>query len=152
VNLWTKIVNFLKDPYLLSRWAWVLGIFFFGFIYAYIALLFSFAYYGIARVGGISYSWLDAAVVSMFIPFFVSDLPRLIALRLLGGFQCVLVLAVGISTLVNFIQRRLRSIHTAAIIISKRLGDENIREKFLILEAKLATIPTNLPGAAEAKK
>jgi hypothetical protein len=152
VNLWTKIVNFLKDPYLVSRWAWVLGILFFGFIYTYIALLFSFAYYGIARVGGISYSWLDAVVASLFIPFFVSDLPKLLPLRLLGGLQCVLVLAVGISTLVNFIQRRLRSIHAAAITISKRLGDENIREKFLILEAKLATVPTNLPGVAEPKK
>jgi hypothetical protein len=49
LNLWTKLVNFLKDPYLVSRWAWVLGILFFGSIYVYIAVLFSFAYYGIAR-------------------------------------------------------------------------------------------------------
>lgn len=152
LNLWTKIVNFLKDTYLVSRWAWVLGIVFFGFIYMYIALLFSFSYYGIARVGGISYSWLDAVVASLFIPFFVSDLPKLLALKLLGGLQCVLVLAVGISTLVNFIQRRLRAIHAAAITIGKRLGDETIREKFLILEAKLATVPANSTALAEPRK
>lgn len=148
LNLWTKLVNFLKDPYLVSRWAWVLGVLFFGSIYVYIAVLFSFAYYGIARVNGVSYSWPDALVASLFIPFFVSELPKVIWLKLLGGLHCVLVLTVGIGTLVNFIQRRLRSIHTAAIHISDRLADQNIREKFLILEAKLATTPSKIPPTA----
>jgi hypothetical protein len=151
LNLWTKIVNFLKDPYLVSRWAWVLGILFFGAVYTYVALLFSFAYYGIARVGGTSYSWLDAMVTSLFIPFFVSELPKMLALKLLGGIQCVLVLAVGIGTLVNFIQRRLQSIHNAAVNISRRLSDQDIRDKFLILEAKLATVAPAAPPTTELK-
>lgn len=54
LNIWRKVLAFLKDPYLLSRWAWVLGIVFLASIYIYIAFLFSFAYYGIARVSGIS--------------------------------------------------------------------------------------------------
>ena len=152
LNLWSKVVDFLRDPYLVSRWAWVLGILFFGSIYAYMAGLFSCAYYGIARVANVSYSWPDALITSLFIPFFVPDLPKVVALRLLGGLHCVLVLAVGIGTLVNFIQRRLRSIHTAAVDINKRLSDQNIREKYLILEAKLATVPTPIPPTGEPKR
>jgi hypothetical protein len=33
VNLWTKITAFLRSDYLVSRWAWVLGIISFGLIY-----------------------------------------------------------------------------------------------------------------------
>ena len=151
VKVWTKIVNFLKDPYLVSRWAWILGIMFFGFVYVYIAGLFSFAYYGIARVSGVAFPWSDAAVASLFIPFFISELPKVLALKLVAGLHCVLVLAVGIGTLINFIQRRLRSIHVAAMNISDRLSDQAVREKFIILEAKLATTPPKVPSTVEPK-
>jgi len=33
LNLWRRILAFLKDPYLLSRWAWVLAVALFAFIY-----------------------------------------------------------------------------------------------------------------------
>jgi hypothetical protein len=141
LNVWTKVVNFLKDPYLVSRWAWVLATFCFASIYCYIAVLFSFAYYGLSKVNGVSYPWPDALVASLFIPFFVSELPKIFWAKLLGGLHCTLVLAVGIGTLVNFIQRRLRAIHLAAVELSTRLADQNIREKFLLLETKLATQP-----------
>jgi hypothetical protein len=138
---WTPVINFLKEPYLVSRWAWVLATFCFGSIYCYIAVLFSFAYYGLSKVNGISYPWPDALIASLFIPFFVSELPKILWVKLLGGLHCTLVLAVGIGTLVNFIQRRLRAIHLAAVSVSNRLADQNIRENFLLLEAKLATKP-----------
>jgi hypothetical protein len=108
------MLEFLKDPYLLSRWAWVLGIFFFGSIYTYVAVLFSFAYYGIARVSGVSYSWPDAMLTSVFIPFFISDLPKILAVKLLGGIHCLLVVVVGIGTIVNFLRRKLDDIRRAA--------------------------------------
>jgi hypothetical protein len=152
VNIWTKIVNFLKDQYLVSRWAWALGILCFGFLYTYFAILFSVAYYGIARVGGVAFQWPDALITSLFIPFLVTDLPKLPVMRLLGGIQCMLVVAVGISTLVNFIKRRLRSIHNAAVDIGNRLNDQNMRDKFLLLEAKLATTTTSVPPTAEPKE
>lgn len=76
LNLWTKVVNFLKDPYLVSRWAWVLGLLFLGCVYTYIAVLFSCAYYGIARVSNVSYSWLEALVTSLFIRFLSLICPR----------------------------------------------------------------------------
>jgi len=139
LNLWKKILDFLKDPYLLSRWAWVLGIVFLGAIYTYIPVLFSFVYYGIARVSGVPYSWPDALVASEFIPFFVSELSKLIAVRLLGGIQCLLVVAVGIGTIVNFLRRKLDAIRRAATEYSDRLADESIQAKYQILEQKFST-------------
>lgn len=141
LNLWTKIVNFLKEPYLVSGWAWIIGIFSFGSLYIYIAVLFSFAYYGIAQVSGLDYRWPEALTSSVFIPFFVADLPKTLVLRFLGGLHCTLVIAVGVGTLITFIQRKLRAIHTAAMDLDRRLRDQAIIDKYLIIETKLATAP-----------
>lgn len=142
LNLWKRILNFLKNPYLVSRWAWLLGILIFGSLYLYIAVLFSFVYYGIARVNGIPYLWADALVSSVFIPFFVSDLPKLLAIRIIGGIHCVLVLTVGIGTVVNFLRRKLDAMRKAASELSDRLAEQSLQEKYLILEQKVTV--TNL--------
>ncbi|MGH9714226.1 MAG: hypothetical protein ACRD5M_13090 [Candidatus Acidiferrales bacterium] len=152
ISLWAKILDFLKDSYLVSRWAWVLGILFLGSVYTYIALLFSFAYYGIGRVSGVSFSWPDALVTSLFIPFFVSELPKVLALKLLGAIHCSLILAVGFGTVVNFLRRRLDSIHAAATEFSDRFADQSIREKIIILEEKSAAAPAKTSPSPEGKK
>jgi hypothetical protein len=128
LNLWKNILDFLSDPYLLSRWAWALGMVFLGSIYIYIAVLFSFAYYGIARVSGVSYSWPDALVASLFIPFFVSELPKILAVKLLGGIHCLLVVAVGIGTIVNFLRRKLDALRRAATELSDRLRTKTFKK------------------------
>jgi hypothetical protein len=143
LKTWRSILAFLKGPYLLSRWAWVVGILFFGSIYIYIAFLFSFAYYGIARVGGVFYSWPEALITSLFIPFFISDLPKILAVKLLGGIHCLLIVVVGAGTIVNFLRRKLDAIRRAATELSDRFADQSIRDKYVILEEKFspATIP-----------
>ena len=154
LNFWKKLLNFLKNPYLLARWAWVMGIMFLGSLYLYIAALFSFVYYGIARIQGVSYSWSDALVSSVFIPFLVTELPKLVVLRLVGGIQCVLVLTVGISTIVNFLQRKLDAVRRAASELSDRLSEQSLQEKYLILEQKVAAVGALPPitPANEKKK
>ncbi len=143
--LWRQILEFLGDPYLLSRWAWVLGTVFLVCVYTYIAALFSFAYYGIARVSGIYYSWPDALVTSLFIPFFFSDLPKILAIKLLSGIQCLLVLGAGIGTIVNFLRRRLDAVQKAATDLRARFAEESVREKYTILEEKFAASATPPP-------
>jgi hypothetical protein len=138
LNMWKKILNFLKNPYLLSRWAWLLGIMFLGSLYLYIAVLFSFVYYGIARLHGIPYLWPDALVSSVFIPFFVSDLPKILVMRIVGGLHCLLVLTVGIGTIVNFLRRKLDSLRKAATELSDRLAEASLQQKYLLLEQKVA--------------
>jgi hypothetical protein len=151
LNLWKKILNFLKNPYLVSRWGWLLGILFLGSLYLYIAVLFSFVYYGIARINGIAYFWLDALVSSVFIPFFVSDLPKLLAMRVVGGIHCVLVLTLGIGTVVNFLRRKLDALRKAASELSDRLAEQSLQEKYLILEQKVAVTNVSPPSPSARK-
>ncbi len=134
VSGWKKILEFLKDSYLLSMWAWFLGVVLLISIYIYVAVYFSFAYYGIARINGVSYSWADAAVNSLFIPFFISELPKILAVKLLGGIHCALVVTLGIGTFVKFLRRKLEDIRNAAADLSSRFADQTISEKYIILE------------------
>ena len=147
LNVWKKILEFLGDPYLLSRWAWVLGTVFLLSIYIYIAALFSFAYYGIARVSGVSYSWPDALVTSLFIPFFFPDLPKLLAVKLLSGIQILLVLGIGIGTVVNFLRRRLDAVQRAATDLRARFADQSVLEKYIILEERFSGTASGAPPA-----
>ena len=145
VNISMKITAFFKDDYLVSRWAWVLGIISFGFIYVYIALLFSFVYFGIARVSGILYPWLDSLVASLFIPLFATELPKTLPLRFVAGIHCMLVLTVGVSTFFSFLQRRLGVVRTTATTLYEKLADEAFQEKVLVVGTKIAESPLKPP-------
>jgi hypothetical protein len=138
IDLWKRILGFLQDHYLLTRWAWVVCVLLFGGIYLYFSALFSFVYYGIARVEGVPLPWPDAFVTSMFIPFFVTDLPKLLMMRIVGGIQCSLVVLIGIGTVLNFLQRRLEAVRTAAVHLSNRLAEQSIQEKYTILQARIS--------------
>jgi len=151
VSSYRRMLDFLRDPYILSRWAWVLGIAFLGSVYAYMAVLFSFGYYGIARVGGVRYSWPEALVNSVFIPFFATDLPKILAIRVLGGIQCTLVVLVGIGTIRNFLQRKLNAVCAASAELSNRLREREIQEKYLILEEKFSNPTGTAPGDGTTK-
>src|ERR1700687_2724350 len=145
VKTWKMITGFLRDEYLVSRWAWLLGAVSFGAIYLYIALLFSFAYFGIARVSGISYPWADSLVASLFIPLFAKELPKTISLRVLGGIHFTLAVTIGIGTFFGFLHRRLFAIRTAATVVNDKLIDKIFEEKSSMLGAKLAVQPGNPP-------
>jgi hypothetical protein len=146
VNVWTKITAFLKNEYLLSRWAWVLGIMSFGIIYLYIALLFSFVYVGIARVSEISYPWTSSIVASLFIPLFATELPKTAPLRFFGGVHCVLVLTVGVSTFFSFLQRRVFVVRTAATVVHDKLVTVEFQQKVSLVGATLAKQPAQPPA------
>jgi hypothetical protein len=151
LKVWRRVLEFLRDPYLLSRWAWVLGILFFGSIYIYMAVLFSFAYYGIARVSGVLYAWPDSLLTSIFLPFFRSDLPKILPVKLLAGIQCILVVTVGVGTIVKFLTRKLEAIRKAATELSDRFADQSIREKYIILEERFSRV-ASAPVAEDSGK
>jgi hypothetical protein len=143
LNLWTKILAFLKNPYLLSRWAWVLAVAFFILIYTYFSFLFSFGYYGIARVSGVDFPWTEALTTSMFLPFYATDLPKLFWIRLLGGIQGSLILAIGIGTVMNFLRRKLEAVRETAAAFSDRVNDQIARGKYLTVESGPSTALTD---------
>jgi hypothetical protein len=153
-----RVVRFLGNRELVVRWAWLLTLVFLGGVYFYMAFLFSFVYFGLARVGGIKYSWPEALVTSLFIPFFTGDLPHMIWAKLLGGIHCLLILTLGAGTIFTYIHRRLDSIRTEVAALSERLADQSIRERYLILEEKAAllpattAVPTEKAGAISLQK
>ncbi len=147
LNLWEKILRFLSDPYLMSRWGTLIVAAFFCAIYAYFGLLFSFVYHSLAYLCGVSFAWTDAIVTSEFIPFLITDLPKLAIVRLVGGVHCTLVVAVGVGTIVSFFRRKLDDIRKGAEDMSKRLADQSVREKYLLLEQKASIPVTTTPKA-----
>jgi hypothetical protein len=146
VQLFEKGVRFLENEAVLLKWTWLFCASVIVGLYLYLALLFSFAYFGIARVAGSPYSWPESLVTSLFIPFLITDFPRVVALKLLGGLHCALILSVGIGTVINYFRTKLAPIRAVVNVLGVRLSDESVREKRSILEKKLA----NAGGAGGA--
>ncbi len=129
----------------MSRWGALIVAAVFGTIYAYFGLLFSFVYYSLAYLWGASFAWTDAIVTSEFIPFLITDLPKMAIVRLVGGIHCTLIVAIGVGTVVSFFRRKLEDIRKGAEDMNKRLADQSVREKYLILEQKASMPVTPTP-------
>lgn len=138
LGLWRKAAAFLQNKYLVSRWAGLLVATFFLCVYVYIALLFSFVYFGIGKVSGMNYPWPEAAIISLFIPAYIGELPKTLSMRAVGGIQWALIVCVGVGTFLNYLHRRIESVHYGAIAVSQRLADKSVRDKLAILEKKFS--------------
>ncbi len=144
-NLWNAlqgfelVIRFIQNESLISKWAMLLGATILGSIYIYVAFLFSFIYYGIAHIAGVSgASWTDSLVTSLFIPFYVADLPKNAFIRVLGGLHCALILTAGIGSIVKYFRRRVRAIANLANLVNMKLFDESLHDKRLILNDKFS--------------
>ena len=156
LGVWEKVARFLKNKYLVSRWASLLVLLFYGCIYVYVAMLFSFVYFGIARVSGLTLSWAKAAVCSIFIPVYVTELPNTVPMRIAGGIQWLLVVIVGFGTFWNYFHRRLEAVYVGAIQVSERLADQRVRDKYRVLELKFdpklkSAVPEKIKGRKSGK-
>ena len=154
LGLWERVARFLGNKYLLSRWASLLVGTFYVCTYVYIALLFSFVYFGIARVSGLNVPWSETAVDSIFIPVYVTELPKTFFMRFAGGVQWTLIVIVGFGTFWNYFHKRLEAVHTGAIAIGGLLTDETVRARYKLLESKVKpakTTTVTVRGAPPAK-
>jgi hypothetical protein len=154
LGLWKIVTRFLGNKYLLTRWAGLLMSAFYVCMYVYIALLFSFVYFGIARVSGLTMPWSEGAVDSIFILVYVRDLPKTSFMRLAGGVQWMLVVVSGFGTFWNYFRKRLNEVHTGAIKVSGLLTDETLRVKYELLESKVKpakTTTVTVQGATSGK-
>jgi hypothetical protein len=118
--------------------------------YFYLAFLFAFGYYGLARVQSIPYSWKEALVTAIFIPAAFGDLPHNIWIKLLGGIHWSFVVLVGAGTIFGYLQRKLNSVYRAADFLSSRLQEEEVKKRIAILNDrfKVAVAPAT-PKPAE---
>lgn len=132
---------FLQNRQLVSRWAAVLGSAFLGCIYLYLALLFSFIYYGVAHVQLVTLNWPIALVTSLFMPFSYTDLPLNFWVKLAGGVHSTVILAIGAGTLVNYVTHKAQDLHRTAVVLSQRFADGEVQAQLLILDEKFKTLP-----------
>jgi hypothetical protein len=153
-NIWTNLSGiktgllFLQNKQLVSRWAAVLGCMFLGCVYIYVALLFSFIYYGAARVQSLPLTWPMSFVTSLFLPFSFTDLPHNFWIKLAGGLQCVVMLAIGAGTVINYMTRKAQDLQETAMVLSQRFADEDVQARLVILEEKFKATPQTPPQSA----
>jgi len=108
--------------------------------YVYFAVLFAFAYIGVSRIVGMPLTLGDAIVTSLFIPFYASDLPKSPFVRILGGVHCVLVLTLGVGAAMNYFRRQLEPLQNTVAVLQVRLADENLRERYLVIQEKIKSV------------
>ena len=162
-NLWSQTVGlqtaakFLRNEMALSRWGAVVCGAALASAYFYFAILFSVAYYGVARVTTVSQSWGYFLLTSLFIPFQRTDLPKTIPFKLLGGIHCALLASVGVGIVLRYCRRYLDSLRSVATIVSIRLAEEPVKQKYSLLAEKFANgdplkpSPAPVVGPPEAK-
>jgi hypothetical protein len=118
--------------------------------YLYFAGLFSFAYVGVSRIVGESLTFANALVTSVFIPFFVVDLPKALPVRILGGIHCTLVVTLGAGAAMNYFRRQLVPLRNTALALGVRMSEENVRERYLLIQEKIKSAD-NLQKADSSK-
>jgi hypothetical protein len=139
-------VSLLRSRRRVVQWTMYLGTLFFLGIYLYLALIFSFAYYGVARALNIPYDWITSIVNSMFMPLTFGSLPSSNWIRALGGVHALAVLALSIGTIFGYIRQKLDSLHDVADELSKRLEQAEVRAKVAEMREKFQ--PASAPSSA----
>lgn len=127
----------LASKRLVAQSVMVLGFLAFAAIYAYLSLLFSFAYYGVAHVQSIILPWGQALVISIFIPFMVTALPHNAWLLLLGGLHAAFVFFLGLGTILGYLGRKLDSFKNAAESLTSQLEREEVMKAMAHLAKEL---------------
>jgi len=139
---------FLKNRSLIAGWAVFLGSVFLGFVYVYLAVLFSFVYHSVARLQFIEFTYPDALVTSLFIPFAFTTLPHSVWLKLVAGIHGTIVVVAGTGTILNYLTQEANQLHSVALVLSSRFEDEDVRTRLTLLENKFkrSQITASAPG------
>jgi len=145
-------LSLLRSRRRVVQWTMYLGTLFFLGIYMYLALIFSFAYYGVARAVNIPYDWTTSIVNSMFMPLTFGSLPSSNWIRALGGVHALAVLALSIGTIFGYIRQKLDSLHDVADELSKRLEEAEVRAKVAEMREKFQAAPSPPSAAPQPSK
>ncbi|HEX9121627.1 MAG TPA: hypothetical protein VF840_13910, partial [Terriglobales bacterium] len=156
-NVWSGLTalqlaaTLLQSRRRVMQWAVLLTLISVAGIYIYVAVLFSFGYYGIARLEGLSTRWRDLATISLFIPISYTNLPRTVPFGFLGGIHSVFVLLLGAGTIVGYLQKKLDSVYDTTVSLSSRLQQQELRTKLLEMTEKFQVKTPPGPGTTAQK-
>ncbi len=146
-NSWASLrlfligINFLQDRRRVAQWTVFLGGVTFIIIYLYLALLFSFEYYGVARLEGTPFAWGDALITSVFIPIAYPDLPHTRLLKLAGGIQWACVFVLGASTVVSVFREKLGPLYEVLNTITRKMEEDEVKTTLIVIKDELTKPP-----------
>jgi hypothetical protein len=154
-NAWSALrfyligLNFLQDRRRFAQWTVVLAAMTFIVVYLYLALVFSFEYYGIARLEGIRFAWGDSLITALFIPIAYPDLPAARLLKLAGGIQWASVILLGTSTVVNVFREKLQPVYAVVNTITRKMEEDEIKATLTVIKDELARPPAPAGGPSK---
>lgn len=144
-----RVLDIACDKKLMTRWIIALSLFLSVPYYVYISLLCSFGYFGIARFFNIVWTWHEALVDALFMPFAWTDLPHNSAIRILGGIQGSALLYFGFTAVFSKINEKVAGLSSALEKIRDDFEDESIKTKLVVIEQtidlqKTSTVEKNV--------
>jgi|HubBroStandDraft_6_1064221.scaffolds.fasta_scaffold02933_8 hypothetical protein len=129
-------VNLLRNRRRVMQWAVLITLIAVAGVYIYVGILFSFGYYGVARVEGLAIRWRDFAVISLFIPISYTNLPKTVAIGLIGGIHSIWTLVLGAGTIVAYLRRKMDSVYDTTVSLATQLQHKELQEKLVAMNEK----------------
>jgi len=136
------ILAFVTKSSFFSRLTFALGLLMLVCAHLYFALVFSCVYVGGAKVADLTLTWPNSLAISLFILAYVTELPKTLMLRILGGIHFTLFLALGAGTIVSYFRRQLEPLRSALATVDMRLSDIGLQEKVIVLQTKVEAAET----------
>jgi hypothetical protein len=130
-------LEFITNSTFFTRLAFGIGLLMLVCAHVYFALIFSCVYVGAARIADLKLAWPDSLAISFFILAYVTELPRTLALRLLGGIHFTLFLALGAGTVVSYFRRQLEPLRSTLASVNMRLSEEELQQRIIVLQKKV---------------
>ena len=140
-------IGLLKNRHRAAQWLVFFAALAFVAIYFYVAFLFAFGYYGLARIQSIPYTWAEALVTAIFIPVASTDLPHNPWVKLLGGIHWSFVVLIGVGTIFGYLQRKLDSLYKVAEFLNSRFQEDEVKKRISTLNEKFKVV--TVPGVAK---
>lgn len=147
-NLLTQVkgfksaLQFVTNSSFVSRIAFGIGLLMLVCAHVYFALIFSCVYVGAAKVADMKFAWSDSLAISFFILAYVTELPKTLPLRLLGGIHFTLFLTLGAGTVVSYFRRQLEPLRSVLASVNVRLSEDEMQRRIIVLQTKVDAAET----------
>jgi hypothetical protein len=134
-----SLYNFITDnTAILKRWAFTLSLIVSVPFYCYVSFLFSCVYFGIGKISNFDFSFANAFVDSLFMPFAWSALPSNLPIRFIGGLQATYIAVIGYNILFRHLGSRLDKITAVACKLGNPFQEELLKARMQKVEEALS--------------
>jgi len=115
-------------------------------IYLRLVFLFTFLYFGIAKIGHIKFGLLDSVVSALLMPLSFGDLPHNSFMKFFAGAQSAIVVLLGVGAVGAYLQRKLNAVQQAAGNVWEVLNSDDVKVRIEHFQARQPPIPSSGPN------